>query len=95
MKKAKEFAAEFKANPNNETLGKIAMAFLFEVKEIGEVRHAQREGALIAIFKEQDQKWRAFAKLSKGIRPDGFQILVKEKLPFIYERWIEQDRKRY
>jgi len=95
MKKAKEYATEFNTNPTNETLGKIAMAFLFEVKEIGEVRHVQKDNAVISIFKEQDQKWRAFAKLSKGIRPDGFQILVKEKLPFIYERWIEQDRKRY
>lgn len=87
MKKAKEFAAEFKADPSNETLGRIAMDFIFEIEELQKKRHAQGASAFVAIFNEQDRKWKTFAKLVKGIRPDGFERLVKEKLPSAHVLW--------
>lgn len=87
MKKAKEYAAEFEADPTRETLRGIAHAFMVEVKEIIATRNARSNSALLSILDEQDRKWRAFARRIEGVRPDGFERLVKEVFPEVHVVW--------
>jgi hypothetical protein len=81
--KAKEYAKMFKENPSLETLKKIAQGYLDECKELLISRHAQTDSAAIAIFREQDQKWKALCYLVEGLKPEGFRILVCEQWPEI------------
>ena len=84
--KAKEYAAEYKANPTLEKLGKIAAGMLSEMAIVAETRHAKSDEALISIINEQIDKWRAFAGLAgDGIKPDGLKILIRRDFPFIPE----------
>ena len=89
MKKAKEYAAEFKANPTDEHLVTIVRAFMLEVKEIAEMRHARSNESFISIFDEQDRKWKAFARAVGGniIRLEGFEQSVKAYFPTIHAFW--------
>jgi len=59
----------------------ICNRLIAEIKEIAEMRHAKSDLALMAIVKEQDQKWKAVArrlyakKLSFDVHSDAFQIV--------------------
>lgn len=91
MKCAKEYAKQYEDKPTDETLAKIAVAFLVEVAELAEMRHLGKQpsnSAALAIFDKQDRKWRTFAEnFPSIIRPNGFELLVKDKLPSFYIVW--------
>ena len=86
--KAKEYAEKYKVDPTDQTIGKIAIEMLLEVKIIAESRHAQTSESLISILKEQINKWRAFAKIVEHIgenkvREDGLKRLIIKDFSFI------------
>lgn len=91
MKRAKEYAAQYRDEPTDEVLAKIAVSFLVEIAELAEMRHlGKRPGhrAMVAILDEQDRKWRAFAENFPDIvRPNGFELLCKDKIPEAYVLW--------
>jgi hypothetical protein len=89
MKKAKDYAADFKANPTDKNLVSIAQEFVQEINELAETRHVNSNEAMFSIFDEQDRKWRAFARLvgSNIIRPDGFEELMKRHFPEVHLFW--------
>ena len=86
MKKAKEYAQKYKANPTNQTLVEILKEMVIETKEIYNMRHARSDEALIAIFNEQDGKWRSFVSLTgdPSIRRDGLKEFCQKHFPEIY-----------
>ena len=89
--KAKEYLQEYlgDARPINERLTDIVLKFVSEVKTIGEARHAKSDMSLVAIIKEQDQKWRAFARMlpdGKDGRLDGsFVESFKVVMPSVWQ----------
>ena len=87
MKRAKEYAAEFEADPTMETMRGIAHAFMVEGKEIIAMRNAESNSAVLSILDEQDRKWQAFARRVEGVRPDGFERLVKKVFPAVHVVW--------
>lgn len=90
MKRAKEYAKQYQDEPTDETLAKIAVAFLAEVAELAEMRHLGKRAshaAMTAIFDEQDRKWRTFAENFAHVRPDGFELVLKDKAPEAYVLW--------
>lgn len=88
MKKAKEYAAEYRANPTDKVLAKIAVQFLREIPELIKARRVSTPAGHIAILEEQDRKWKAFARHFENIiRPDGFEMLFKDKFPEAHALW--------
>ena len=87
MKKAEEYAGEYNANPTNETLLVIAQSFVREVSELAKTRGAKSHSARAAILDEQDRKWKAFARRTVGINPDGFVELIKDQFQEMYVLW--------
>lgn len=88
MIKAKEYAQRFNDNP--DSLGEIVKGFLIECQELAEKRHASTDPAVFAIFNEQNQKWRAFARMVQGVKADGFEIAIQLEMP----EWVYQDWQR-
>lgn len=83
--KAKEYADKFMANPTIPVLTEICNSFINELSTMVVMRNIKTDDALISVFKELDDKWRAFSERTKGIvRRDGFRILVKEQYPKVY-----------
>lgn len=94
MSRAKEYAQRFNDNPDN--LGEIAKSFLLECQELVEKRHASTDPAIFAIFNEQNQKWRAFARMVQGVREDGFEIAIKIEMPeWVYQGWQRSKVRAY
>lgn len=94
MKKATEYAAIFDANPTTETARKIAFDFLMETKELAEARKVATDDGIVAIFREQDRKWVAFANRAgdgKAIKRNGFRLLVQIEFPFMVQALGWQD----
>ena len=85
--RAKEYAELFNKNRSIENLIEISGRFVKECIEIAETRKAKSDSALIAILNEQDLKWKAFARLIDGVKPDGFEQLVKLQLPEVHKVW--------
>ncbi len=98
MKKAKEYAEQYKANPTIQTLAEIVKEMVLEIREIYEMRHGKSDGALKAIFNEQEEKWRAFVRLvdDPNIAQDGFRNFCQKYFPEVYEAKTSQriDRPR-
>lgn len=88
MKKAKEQAKRLNENPSLDTMAEIATDFIYECKELIEMRHAKTDAALYSIFNEQEQKWKSFAsQCNPPLREDGFSLIVKEQFPYAWEGW--------
>ena len=90
MKKAKQYAALYNQTPTNETITTIAESFLREIGELQDMRNAQSIQSVNSILDEQDRKWKAFARLADGVKPEGFAMIVKETAPFIWHMWKER-----
>lgn len=86
--KAKEYADLYRANPGHEAMAQIASSYLIEIGTIAEMRHATSDAAMMSIFDEQDQKWRAMAR-NLGVAPDGFRLIMEAVMPEIYAQWME------
>ncbi len=95
--KAKEYAAHFKSgNQTNEVLAGIVSSMIGEVHAIAQARNAKSNSAVLAILNELSQKWQAFIKevekynKNHGIRPDGFENMIKKIFPDVYFEWKER-----
>lgn len=92
--KAKDYAEEYLKYPSIATLRAIMNDFLEENVTLAEERKVSTDAGMFAIFNEQDQKWRAFARIVNkcvGIEPqpaeEGFSNLLKELDPALYNAW--------
>ncbi len=85
--KAKEYAKLFNENRSVDTLVNISTQFVKECIDLINLRNAKTNSAIVSVFEEQDKKWRAFARLIEGVKPDGFEQIVKLQLPEIHKVW--------
>ena len=92
--KAKEYAAQFEANPTLEEICAIGKQFILETGDIVKARNARSNAAVLSVLDEQDRKWRALARILDGmigipggVKPDGFAMLVKLVMPVVYDLW--------
>jgi hypothetical protein len=80
--KAKEYAREyrelFSTVGQEMAVWTVVKEFFLETQTIAESRRSDSNLCLIAVLKEQSDKWRAFVRLAgdAGIRPDGFYNFV-------------------
>ena len=86
MKRAKEYAADWKAAPTEDTLNEILLCFWKEVLDLTTSRGAKTDAAAISILEEQHGKWKAFSRLT-GLADDGFMRAVEAISPDIAEQW--------
>lgn len=87
--KAKDYSKRLKSNLCDEEMGQIALDFLTEIFTLIDSRHAKTDEAVCSVFDELDNKWRVFARDFDGIvKPDGFEILVKMKMPDLHKAWM-------
>ena len=95
--KAKDYAREYQENrgttddDNLVALAKVAHAVIFEMKEILHNRNPKKSSALLSIFKEQENKWRAFIRRIENHNlkdPDMFfRYYMESQHPDIFESW--------
>ena len=85
--RAKEYAEQYHANTIISY--DLAMAFYEETLELIKCRHAYCDAAFNAIFDEMDRKWKAFCRLVPDFKPEGYQIMLKQVMPEVYQLWKE------
>lgn len=90
--KAKEYAKRFIENPVPATVSAIAIDFDLETSQLVKNRGIKSDSAFLAILKEMDLKWQAFARLTEGaVKPEGYRIVMKKLHPTTAEfAWPEQ-----
>jgi len=80
--KAKEYAKRYiDAGRTNQALGAVWLDMIKEFETIANVRHASSNEAGVAIMREIEQKWKAFARIIGEINPDGFRDMLKHISP--------------
>ena len=83
--KAKEMAAAYNAAPTEvEKLAVLQDLVFNEIKgteKLAKARGAKTNSALAAILREADDRWRAFARLCDGVKPDGFKDCLHAAVP--------------
>lgn len=93
MTRAKEYADRYIADPSMSELSEIAKEFIKEFTELAATRGTKSPGALYSVINELNKKWIAFAdRVNKelkvsAIKPDGFEQLIRIKLPDLYQYW--------
>lgn len=87
MRKAKDYAKQFQDSPTTDTLAIILTAFLHEASELANTRKISSDSAAIAIFREQDNKWRALSRMCPSIPENLFEQYIKDDAPDIYRAW--------
>ena len=82
--RAKEYAERYKAEGETlEALAKVFWDIFKEFKVIADQRKVTTDTATIAIYRELEQKWKAFARLV-NCNPQGFRELIKQQMPELY-----------
>jgi hypothetical protein len=79
--KAADMAARYKAEPTTQTLGTLAEEAVMATKTMAEQRKISTDSALASILREQDEKWRAFARRCPDVNPEGFKIILHKLIP--------------
>ena len=79
--RAKDMAAFFDADPTPETLVKIACAMDAETSEILKERGIKNDASFLSLLKEQDNKWKAFARRCPDVNPLAFRLVIKKLHP--------------
>lgn len=79
--RAKDMAEAFKKSPDAETAAKLASRMVIETSELAKRRKVSTNAGLISIWKELDERWRAFARRCPEIKADGFRIALKAAVP--------------
>jgi len=72
----------------------LAFRFMKEVGTIAKMRHTNRDSALLAILREQNQKWNAMRKFDKRIKRDGFIECIKADMPFVKDMFDKEKMRR-
>jgi hypothetical protein len=85
--KAKEMAAKFQANPIPETAAELLHACIMESKALVDQRKVKTDAGLLAVFRELDDKWKAFARLCPEVNPGGFKLALHRVIPVSKELW--------
>lgn len=93
--KAKEYADKYiSEGKTNDALASVWIGMFNEFKEIAEKRHTSTDEAAYSIFKELDQKWRAFARFFEGeVKPDGFRNVIERRMPNLYSEIVKIERR--
>lgn len=91
--KAKVVAAYFKKSPTVERLREIAVAFHMEAAALMTSRNVKTERAMLAVLKEQDLKWKAFARICPHVSSTGFQKVTHELVPETQVLWPNDQKK--
>lgn len=79
--KAKEYAKQYnEAEDKLKALGDITREFINETIQIIEKKNCTRDSACIAVFKEQNQKWFAFSRLT-GVSNELFKFALEKIEP--------------
>jgi len=91
--KAKDYAAKFSEEKTQgkesiDCLTTILNDFTREMGQLSESRNVQTDSAVLAIYRELDQKYRAFCRLASTedciIKPDGWRFFLQETQPEIW-----------
>lgn len=83
--KAKDYAAQFNAKPDVDTVCEIGAAFISEVAQLAKTRHVETMPGLVAILAEQQRKWAAFCRLTGGrVKEEALGMMLKEIEPALY-----------
>ena len=91
--KAKVVAAYFQKSPTAKRLREIAFAFHMEAAALMTSRNVKTERAMLSVFKEQDLKWKAFARVCPEVSPTGFQKVTHELVPETQMLWPNNQKK--
>jgi hypothetical protein len=92
--KAKEYAVVFdgeraKGHESLEALVIVLHAFTREFCELTTKRGANSESAMLACFKEMEQKYRAFCRLASSdtleVKPEGWAEYLKQIHPDMWD----------
>jgi len=79
--KAKELAARYKENPTQETVAHMAYDMVMEIKALHDARHSRSDASMMAVLREQNDKWKAVCRLCPGISVDAFRIVFHSMIP--------------
>lgn len=89
--KAKEYFHKYhealKDYTSNTSMRDLVLELDAETKDIINKRHAQTNGAIIAVIKEQNTKWNKIASIyeqTEGVdllKRDGYLNLLKDRMP--------------
>lgn len=83
--KAKEYKQILDSHAElDEGIIQIGLKFLEETDKLITSRNAQSNEAMIAIYKEMDNKWKAFCKLDNRLKPEGYWVLIEGMMPEVY-----------
>lgn len=82
--KAKDMADMFNNDP--DTLAQICQMFVDDTISLTKQRNPKTDSAALAIIREMERKWSAFAERTNGeIVANGYEILLRAKAPGLYE----------
>lgn len=87
--KAKEYAERYRNNRTKEELINILDCFVKEFFELNEKRKPKSNDAILALFKETNNKWKAFAKEFEEVPLYAFVKFVIKFMPEIVPFWDE------
>lgn len=79
--------ARYQASPSADTLVRIVSDLVQETQTLIEQRQAKSNLALLAIFRELDDKYKAFARKCPDVNPNGFKIGLQAVIPLVKEIW--------
>lgn len=84
--KAKQYFSEFKnleiKHGFEKAIYQTVLSFYNECADLAQSR-GKSDNAMVSIFKEQDIKWRAFAKNDSRIKQSGFRDFIISELPYV------------
>lgn len=83
--KAKEYA-DWHLNKGG-TIIDIGTAFVKETFQLIKDRKCKTDSAHVAVLREQNDKWRAFAKLT-NFDEKGYEFIVKRFSPELHSAWM-------
>ena len=93
--KAKEYIAKYKESLESDDYDsvkaaatKLVIEFSDEASELLKTRGVKRNSALVAVLKEQNDKWNAVARAFPDVLArDGFKMLWLARLPYLKFIW--------
>ena len=88
--KAKEYAKQYAAalaagTTKHEACAAILCALLKEVSALTEARHVKCQDALLAVFKELNNKWQAVCAIHSELPTSGFYSAVEHLMPEVWK----------
>ena len=85
--KAKEMAERFNATPTPETVGAILWDLHQETALMLKSRNVKALVPMLAAFREQENKWKAFCRRCSGVDETAFKRITHKLCPEIVDLW--------